>query len=427
MSSGVMNHALSEEQIRTIRQELQRILESDAFTGSKRCQEFLHFVIDRAVSADAERLKERAIGAELFGRAIGYETSTDPIVRVKANDVRRRLTRYNLETAGHNPLVTILLPPGSYVPEFHWAQGVEGNPVVTNDAPSAVTGIQQLVEVPSLKEQPLTSSIWERIKGHRLLTAILLTIPVLAAVLWMTHSRASELDRFWRSAIIGDTPVMVCFGRTYSVWLSDNVQRQIEEHPNSVSIGPEEFYRVYDNMASAGNLRAALSVIGLLQQKRKPAEVLWASEARANDLRDRNLVLLGAFNNPWTIDFNKDLRFIFEHQTKDNKLLWVIRDQKTPGRKWTLDATYPQPITRDYAIITRLFDRNRGRVVVSAGGMNQFGTEVAGEYLCDPAFWRELARSAPRDWDQKNLQVVLETEIAGNKPVRPRVIDSYFW
>jgi hypothetical protein len=96
-------------------------------------------------------------------------------------------------------------------------------------------------------------------------------------------------------------------------------------------------------------------------------------------------------------------------------------------RKWTLAATFPQPIDRDYAIITRIIDRERRRVIISAGGMNQFGTQVAAEDLCDPVFWREIAGRGGGDWARKNLQVVLETEIVGGKPVRPRIIDSYFW
>lgn len=92
-----------------------------------------------------------------------------------------------------------------------------------------------------------------------------------------------------------------------------------------------------------------------------------------------------------------------------------------------LTQTFPQPIAKDYALITRVFDRNSGRVVISAAGMNQFGTQLAGEFLADPAFWRKLVFGAPRDWREKNLQVLLETEIVANRPVRPNVIESYFW
>jgi hypothetical protein len=360
----------------------------------------------------------------LFGREITYETATDPIVRVKANDVRKRLTRYNLEVGEHVPL-RILLPPGSYIPEFHWSIAT---PDGSDAAPPPTSVVQDLLTVPSMAGPLSAKPAWSvgTLRGRVIAGAaivILLTAGVTAALL----SNRSELDLFWEPALQGDGPVMVCFGRTYSHWLSDRVQKEIEDHPQSIAINPGEYYRVYDSMTSAGNIRAALAVASLLQKMKKPSEVLWASEARTNDLRDRSLVLLGAFNNPWTLDLNSDVRFVFEHESQGDQQRWVIRDRRAKDRKWTLSTTFPQPIDRDYAIITRIIDAQRHRVIISAGGMNQFGTQVAGEYLCDPVFWREIAGTGGRDWRRKNLQVVLETEIAGGKPVRPRIIDSAFW
>lgn len=105
----------------------------------------------------------------------------------------------------------------------------------------------------------------------------------------------------------------------------------------------------------------------------------------------------------------------------------MIRDSKNKDQKWELSETYPQQITRDYAIITRVFEQGGQREVISAAGMNHFGAQVAAEFLCDLQFWRELAGKAPGDWAKRSLQVLLETEIAGNKPVHPRVIGTEFW
>src|SRR5579863_4219052 len=95
---------VTEGQAATVREQLRRVLQSQSFAGSKRCQEFLEFVVEHALRGDADALKERTIGAKLFGRPIHYETASDPIVRVKANDVRRRLTRYNLEVGAGVPV-----------------------------------------------------------------------------------------------------------------------------------------------------------------------------------------------------------------------------------------------------------------------------------------------------------------------------------
>jgi hypothetical protein len=415
VAGGTTNPELKEVQAQAIRDELRHILSSPAFAGSKRCQEFLQFVVDRALTGELDGLKERTIGAKLFGRDIGYETATDPIVRVKANDVRRRLTRYNLEIGDRAP-VTILLPSGSYVPEFNF-------PTASSQPVSGPA--QDIQSAPRQTPDPPTKRV--TLSPRLTVAAVILVIAIVGGALLSTGLRRSDLERFWEPTLQGNGPVMVCFGRTYSIWLSDRVQKAIEEHPQSVSINPGEYYRTFDNMTSAGNIRAALVIVSLLQKMKMPADVLWASEARANDLRDRSVVLLGAFNNPWTLDLNKEVRFVFEHETQGDQLLWVIRDRKMKNRKWTLATTFPQPVDRDYAIITRIIDRERRRVVISAGGMNHFGTQVAAEDLCDPVFWREIAGSGGRDWDKKNLQVVLETEIVGGKPVRPRIIDSYFW
>ena len=84
--------ALSDEQ--KIRIELQTILASEFFRGSKRCQSFLTFVVEAVLSGDADQLKERTLGIEVFHRSPSYDTGEDAIVRVKANEVRRRLAQY---------------------------------------------------------------------------------------------------------------------------------------------------------------------------------------------------------------------------------------------------------------------------------------------------------------------------------------------
>src|SRR6266566_642631 len=63
-----------------LRAHVQRIIESPAFRGSRRSQEFLQFVTDRALDGRFEDLKERTLGIELFGRAPSYDTGEDAIV-----------------------------------------------------------------------------------------------------------------------------------------------------------------------------------------------------------------------------------------------------------------------------------------------------------------------------------------------------------
>src|SRR5215472_8321645 len=102
----------------SVREELGRVLISPEFRASKRSQEFLRYVVEHALSGQAELLKERTIGIDVFGRSTDYDPGEDATVRVKAGEVRKRLGLYYSEQ-GALDLIRIELPLGTYVPEFH--------------------------------------------------------------------------------------------------------------------------------------------------------------------------------------------------------------------------------------------------------------------------------------------------------------------
>ena len=88
---------LSAEQAASVRSALELVISSDAFAGSKQCQDFLRLVVERALAGEVDTLSERMIGVELFGRPADYDTSNDGVVRVRAAEVRKRLAQYYRE------------------------------------------------------------------------------------------------------------------------------------------------------------------------------------------------------------------------------------------------------------------------------------------------------------------------------------------
>jgi hypothetical protein len=97
------------------REALQAVCESPAFRTSPKSCEFLRHIVHRALNGDADELKERLIGMSLLGREATYDTGSDAGVRVRANDVRKRLAVHN-RVGGSR--FTFDLPSGSYVPRF---------------------------------------------------------------------------------------------------------------------------------------------------------------------------------------------------------------------------------------------------------------------------------------------------------------------
>jgi len=107
-------------QEQAVRAELSLVAESPAFRTSKRCREFLEYIVQHTISGPSGALKERSIGVDLFQLPRDFDSGQHTIVRVTANEVRKRLAQYYLAENGTRHAVRIEIPPGSYSAEFRW-------------------------------------------------------------------------------------------------------------------------------------------------------------------------------------------------------------------------------------------------------------------------------------------------------------------
>jgi hypothetical protein len=109
---------------RPTRQEVQaalvRIAASEAFRGCPQLVAFLRYVVEATLRGGQDRIKGYTIAVEALGRGDDFNPQDDPIVRVEAMRLRRALQRY-YANGGSGDDVQIVLPLGSYVPEFRRA------------------------------------------------------------------------------------------------------------------------------------------------------------------------------------------------------------------------------------------------------------------------------------------------------------------
>ncbi len=101
----------------SILEELQKLLTSTLFENAGRSSTLIKYLVQETVDDRADRLKEYTIGAEALGRGDAFDPRTDPIVRAEASRLRGRLERYYAAEGRADP-ITIMLPKGSYVPQF---------------------------------------------------------------------------------------------------------------------------------------------------------------------------------------------------------------------------------------------------------------------------------------------------------------------
>jgi len=416
------SRTLSPQQAAAIRVELQAILASPTFSGSKRCHDFLECIVNHALAGDYDGLNERFLGVELFGRKVDFDTGADSIVRVRASDVRRRLAQYYSQCSSPSA-VTIGLSSGTYVPTFQWhTAGVKKEPEpVAPDTPHnelptpPVDSVQRADLRGLLKPLPIV------------LVLLVLIAAILAGKYFRSVDRQSAVEQFWGPFLQTKAKVNICLGDSHLYWLSSDLRQKVEENQPSIAVRSGDIVKASSGGTQIGDVRAVITLAGLLTTRGLVTQVLWPEESRSLSPDRTNAIYLGAFNNVWSMNLNQNRRFFFDSADGEHGTIWFVRDRLHPEKRWMTEKTTAQRNDRSYALITRIIDPDRKRVQMAVGGVNEFGTQSAAQFLTDEAALTVLAHDAPHGWQDHNLQVLLEMDISGTVVVSPKIVAIEVW
>ena len=412
---GVSAAVYGDAEKANILRQLDRLLDNPHFSHSKRFPSFLRFIIQEELEGRGDQLKERTLGIEVFGRHAGYDTTSDPIVRVTAAEIRKRIAQYYQDSDSPDEL-RISLPPGSYIPHFEWPHSASSplHPVTSvslnefSPTPHAHESVP-----PALAHAPARSRAWWSV-----LAAILLVAAAAVSAFWFT-ARPSTLDKFWAPIFGSNDPIALCFpqstftGQTLLDASTPNQVRHLDEHMRGVVLD---------------DLQPLMSFSGLLEMRHRRYTLLGEDTATLTDLRQGPTIFLGAFDNTWTLRMTRDLRYRFGNDP-DMTHFWIEDTQSHNQLRWSIDREVQQTTHnyRDYAIVARFHDANTGKLAIIAAGIARGGTVAAGEFLTQPGEMEAIKAYLPKDWDQKNMEIVLGTEIIDGISSPPKVVATYFW
>ena len=402
---------LTAEEKTAVQGQMERLVASSYFSHSRRFPSFLRYVVEQTIAGHEDALKERTLGIEIFGRPADYDTASDPIVRVTAAEIRKRIAQYYQDPGRENEL-RISLPAGSYIPQFHWP---------ANAALVEVSALEHsAVLEEAAHELPIPVELNRR--PWKIIAAIALVIVVLAgAGLWMWQStRRTPYDFFWGPVLTSGDSVLICVAdqkqySTIALRDANDQSRQTILPDNLIAV-------VYDDLSPI--VKAA----GILQADGKRYSLGNESTTNLMDLRAGPTVFVGAFDNAWTLRLTKPLRYHFANDPGMARL--GIVDSNAPASMgWFVDRTQQMATNnyRDYAIVARFTDPTTGKLAVIIAGVGRGGTIAAGEFLTDPASLAELMRAAKAAGDKKNMEVVISTQIIGGEPGSPKMEAAYFW
>src|SRR5579863_5893907 len=202
-----------------IREQLHRLLAHPLFANSKRYPALLAYTVEETLKGNAAELKERSIGIEVFGRAPTYDANADPVVRITAGEVRKRLSLYYYDSS-HTGEVVIELPLGTYIPIFRQPELPAEQPVENHEfAPFASTPVL-MPQVAQAASPASSATARKKPARWKWLAAGTLVIAGCAAGVFVGMQikptpvpvSPSNIDRFWEPFTSSSNPTTFCLG-----------------------------------------------------------------------------------------------------------------------------------------------------------------------------------------------------------------------
>lgn len=396
-----------------VREQLRRLLAHPLFTNSKRYPVLLAYTVEQVLLGNSGELKERTIGIAAFGREPNYDVNLDPVVRMTAAEVRKRLSQYYYNPE-HDGELVIELAVGSYIPSFRdpaiRQNDLSATPVVGHNVEKPHRESDPPLELPTVAEERnsgVTVRHWVSIAVALLFTAVV----IFGIGRVKVFSKPSNMERFWKPVSSASARVTYCLGEP--VHSPENQHVLAQGTP------------LYGSLDLADVTTLARSIVPLLPGN-GAFRVSAASQTEFTQLREGPIVLIGAFDNSWTMRITQNLPIGFGRD--NNNVRTIVHRKSAQKQSWTLQWLVPNTkIAVDYAIVARIHDEVTGQPVIILAGILSPGTEAAGEVASNPEYLNAMLKKTPKNWDQLNLEAVIETHVVDGHSGPPTVLAVETW
>jgi hypothetical protein len=400
-------------------QLVRRITATALFQRAARLRDFLLYVSERTLKRESGDIHESSIGCAVFGRASDYNPGDDNIVRVEARHLRKRLADY-FATEGKNEPWVVVIPKGSYVPEFVSRAELESvlePPVSSERAPDVGPA-----ELPPASPQPPRDPLRQRLAALppliRYLTAGIL-LGLLSACIWLAfenrqlgaqlaRTHPAGPTRFPWNAVFNNRPTKIVLADSCLVLLEDVAGRQLSlnEYVSRSYLDLIGQYqsntdlhtllgviasRQYTSLADMAAVGKIIQVTGAASDR---VELSYARNLNIHDFKADNFILVGSSNsNPWVALFEPKMNF--EFQSDSSVRVGFFRNKRPLAHEEAVYRAGGADGKSDlsYALVALLPNLNRSGNVLIIEGTNMEGTEAGVEYLTGPEFEKGAARA----------------------------------
>jgi hypothetical protein len=378
---------------------------STPFTASKKYPAMLRYVVEETLAGRADHLKERNLGVVVFGRSPDYDTNQDPVVRITAAEVRKRLTVYYHTHTDQQ--VEIQIPAGSYFATFN-ARNPAGKDL-PEPATALGTGIPRKIVI-----------------SRKIVYACCSAIALALVAIWLYARPRPAIERFWEPLVGAQATPVICvavFTRSPQV---GQPGQGVSQPSGTASQVPGTGNVLFSQMPFS-DVRALVDITSLFRDPKKRVDLRSVALTSLSDLRNRPAVVIGAFNNAWTRQLIEGLRFSFKRDNATDTQ-WIFDSQKPEDRRWQIvGTTAATTAPEDFGIIGRFRHPLTGEFVVVVAGLTHFGTVAAGEFVSNHDLMEQLSQLKEKDWDRKNLEIVIATKLVRSEAGPARLVATHVW
>jgi hypothetical protein len=394
--------SLDDKAKQVILRELERILKSQPFRTSGRSKQFLSYVVLNSLDGRFENLKERTIGVEVFQRDRAYATGDDPVVRVNAGEVRRRLEQYYY-TAPIDTPVRIEIPIGSYAPEFCWTSKAAAeedrhrapNALITDEPAGSDAENPAPAPAAATRTRPIAHMVWALVCVSLAIACLILIQrdrskgpaqnpwrgqPAVAAF-WTAfldpHLQTDVVLPDDSASVVEDiTKQPIAFGD----YLSRGFERQIQSSDMSIDRKTDVYEILKHNLVTLGAVRAAQLVLEEMPSN-APRYLAYSRDFTADDLKRNDVVLIGGHKaQPWDYLFDGQLNFVTDYDYV--RPMQVVRNRAPkPGEQPIYGVQGASGELIGYATVAYLPNPSRTGHVIILAGTDSDATDAAAAFL----------------------------------------------
>jgi len=439
---------------------VERVAASVELRRAARLRAFLLYVCDQSLSHGATVIHEQEIGAAVFERPEGYDTSVDNIVRVNATELRKRLEHFFADEGRSEDLI-LEIQRGTYTPTFHRRviakspnqpvleikvpESVDAAPAAlaseaataasAPNAPPASGGKIEISEAPHAESS----------RQVRILQGLCLMLLAGCGVLaWQVHWLATKaqslpddpaVQAFWGEFLSAGTDTDILLADTSLAVAEDMMHRQfalpdylnynykhMAEDPALPEVQRYDLARVLErNNGSIADFQVAAQILALDKDHHR-LSLEFSRSYSPEAAKHHSLILIGSReSNPWVSLFADKMNFDLEYDSAARRP-FVVNRAPQPGEA----SQYPaapggSADGRGYAVIGFMPDLSgKGKTLIIEGTDSQ-ATGAAGDFITSADSLAQLEKKFPTG-TIPYFEILLRTVQLSGTPLQGEVI-----